>query len=197
MVNSLLLGTGAIVGIVIGAVALLALIFVIWWISARNKLMRLTTAVDEGWSTIDIFLKKRYDLIPNLVETVKGYAKHESETMSAVIKARQVALVATGNDKIEAEKALTASLNRFLTATREDYPDLKANANFMSLQNQLTAIEGEIERSRRYYNGTVKEYNTYLVLFPSCIVARRMKLEKRDFFELDSPEERKNVKVSF
>lgn len=197
MVNSLLLGTGAIVGIVIGAVALLALIFVIWWIGARNKLMRLTTAVDEGWSTIDIFLKKRYDLIPNLVETVKGYAKHESETMSAVIKARQVALVATGNDKIEAEKALTASLNRFLTATREDYPDLKANANFMSLQNQLTAIEGEIERSRRYYNGTVKEYNTYLVLFPSCIVARRMKLEKRDFFELDSPEERKNVKVSF
>lgn len=197
MVNSLLLGTGAIVGIVIGAVALLVLIFVIWWISARNKLMRLTTAVDEGWSTIDIFLKKRYDLIPNLVETVKGYAKHESETMSAVIKARQVALVATGNDKIEAEKALTASLNRFLTATREDYPDLKANANFMSLQNQLTAIEGEIERSRRYYNGTVKEYNTYLVLFPSCIVARRMKLEKRDFFELDSPEERKNVKVSF
>lgn len=197
MVNSLLLGTGAIVGIVAGAVALLVLIFVIWWISARNKLMRLTTAVDEGWSTIDIFLKKRYDLIPNLVETVKGYAKHESETMSAVIKARQVALVATGNDKIEAEKALTASLNRFLTATREDYPDLKANANFMSLQNQLTAIEGEIERSRRYYNGTVKEYNTYLVLFPSCIVARKMKLEKRNFFELDSPEERKNVKVSF
>lgn len=197
MVNSLLLGTGAIVGIVAGAVALLVLIFVIWWISARNKLMRLTTAVDEGWSTIDIFLKKRYDLIPNLVETVKGYAKHESETMSAVIKARQVALVATGNDKIEAEKALTASLNRFLTATREDYPDLKANANFMSLQNQLTAIESEIERSRRYYNGTVKEYNTYLVLFPSCIVARKMKLEKRNFFELDSPEERKNVKVSF
>ena len=197
MLNTLLLGTGAIVGIVAGAVALVALIFIIWWISARNKLMRLTTAVDEAWSTIDIFLKKRYDLIPNLVETVKGYAKHESETMSAVIKARQVAIVATGNDKIEAEKALTASLNRFLTATREDYPDLKANANFMSLQNQLTEIEGEIERSRRYFNGTVKEYNTYLVLFPSCIVARSMKLEKRTFFELDSPEERKNVKVSF
>ena len=197
MLNTLLLGTGAIVGIVAGAVALVALIFIIWWISARNKLMRLTTAVDEAWSTIDIFLKKRYDLIPNLVETVKGYAKHESETMSAVIKARQVAIVATGNDKIEVEKALTASLNRFLTATREDYPDLKANANFMSLQNQLTEIEGEIERSRRYFNGTVKEYNTYLVLFPSCIVARSMKLEKRTFFELDSPEERKNVKVSF
>ena len=197
MLNTLLLGTGAIVGIVVGAVAFLLLIFAIWWICARNKLMRLTTAVDEAWSTIDIFLKKRYDLIPNLVETVKGYAKHESETMSAVIKARQVAIVATGNDKIEAEKALTASLNRFLTATREDYPDLKANANFMSLQNQLTDIEGEIERSRRYYNGTVKEYNTSLDYFFTGMVARKMKLEKRNFFELDSIEERKNVKVSF
>lgn len=197
MLNSLLLSPGAIAGIVVGAVALLALIFVIWWICARNKFVRLTNLVDEGWSTIDVFLKKRYDLIPNLVETVKGYAKHESETMAAVIKARQMAIQATGNDRIEAEKELTVSLSRFLTATREAYPDLKANTNFMSLQNQLTSIEGELERSRRYYNGTVKEFNTAIDLFPGNIVAKRMRLEKRDYFELDLPEERQNVKVSF
>lgn len=197
MANILLLGGAEIALIVVAAVAVLVLIFVIWWFAARNKFVRLSNLVEEGWSTIDVFLKKRYDLIPNLVETVKGYAKHESETMSAVIKARQMAIKATGNERIEAEKELSVSLSRFLMATREAYPDLKANANFMSLQNQLASIEGELERSRRYYNGTVKEFNTAIELFPGNIVAGRMKLEKRQYFELDSPEERQNVKVSF
>lgn len=197
MQNLLLLSGGAIAGIVIGAVAVVAIIIIAWYISAYNKLQRLKNAVEEAWSTIDVFLKKRYDLIPNLVETVKGYAKHESETMTAVIKARQIALSAVGDARIDAEKELSVSLSRFLTATREAYPDLKANANFLSLQNQLTSIESEIEKSRRYYNGTVKELNTKIELFPSNLVARRMKLEKRAYFELDSAEERKAVKVSF
>ena len=197
MVNSLLLGGGAIAGIVVGAVAVVVLIFVIWWFSTRNKFVKLQNIVEEAWSTIDVSCKKRYDLIPNLVETVKGYAKHESETMSAVIKARQMAINATGDAKIDAEKELSVSLSRFLTATREAYPDLKANANFMSLQNQLTAIENELASARRYYNGTVKEFNTKIDLFPSSIVGRRMRLEKRKYFELDSAEERQNVKVQF
>lgn len=196
MFNNLLLGTGAIVGIVAGAVALLLLIVFIWYVATFNKLKRLKNLVDEGWATIDVQLKKRYDLIPNLVETVKGYAKHESGTLEAVIRARSAAINAVGDDRIAAENALTGTL-KSLFKLKESYPELKANGNFMSLQSQLSEVETELASARRYYNGTVKEYNTSLDYFFTGMVARKMKLEIRAYFEVDDEEERKAPAVRF
>lgn len=204
MLHSLLLSDGAIVGIVIGAVVLLLLIIAIaivaWWISVRNAFVRLKNKVEEAWATIDVYLKKRYDLIPNLVETVKGFAKHESETLRGVIAARNIAMQAKSpNEKVAAEKGLTDSLRTFFSVVSESYPQLQANANFLDLQGQLKLIEGELESSRRYYNGVVKTFNTKLEIFPDNIVGKRMGegYEKRPYFELDNEEERKNVKVQF
>ncbi len=204
MLNLLLLSTGAIIGIVVGAVALLIIIMVIaivaWWIRVRNEYVRLKNRVEEAWATIDVYLKKRYDLIPNLVETVKGYSKHESETLKSVIAARNIAMGAsTPAEKMEAEKGLASSLKTFFNVVNEQYPDLKADRNFADLQNQLKSIEGELESSRRYYNGMVKQFNTKLDIFPDCIVGKRMGegYDKRPYFELDSEEERKNVRVQF
>ncbi len=201
MLNSLLaFDAGLIIPIVVGAVVLLFVIVFIavisWVIGTYNALIKLKNLVEEGWSTIDIQLKKRYDLIPNLVETVKGYAKHEGETLERVIAARNLAMTATGDAKMAAENALTGTL-KSLFALQEQYPELKANTNFMDLQNQLKFIENEIASARRYYNGTVKELNNKIEMFPSNIIAGFMKMEKRKFFELDSEEERKNVKVQF
>lgn len=196
MTHNLLLGTGAIVGIAVGAVALIAIIVFIWYVATFNKLKRLKNLVDEGWATIDVQLKKRYDLIPNLVETVKGYAKHESGTLEAVIKARSTAINAKGDDRIAAENALSGTL-KSLFKLKEAYPELKANANFMSLQSQLSEVETELASARRYYNGTVKEYNTSLDYFFTGFVARRMKLSVRAYFEVDDEEERKAPSVKF
>ncbi len=194
---NLLISTGAIVGIVVAVVLVLLVVVIIgWYISTHNTLQTLKNRVEEGWSTIDVQLKKRYDLIPNLVETVKGYAKHESETLEAVIAARNAAMTATGDAKMAAENALSGTL-KSLFALQESYPDLKANYNFLDLQNQLKGVENEVAAARRYYNGTVKEMNTKIDLFPSSIVAKRMKLEKRSYFELDSAEERKAPQVKF
>ncbi len=201
MLHSLLISTGAIVGIVIAVVAVILVIAVIgWWIGTRNDFVRLKNKVEEAWATIDVFLKKRYDLIPNLVETVKGYAKHESETLKEVVAARNLAMHAsTPEEKVNAEKGLTSSLRTFFSAISESYPDLKANANFLDLQGQLKSIESELESSRRYYNGVVKSFNTKLEIFPANLVGGRMgeEYKKRPYFELDSAEERKNVKVQF
>lgn len=201
MVNSLLLSGGAIAGIVIGVLVLVLVIAVVaWWIKTRNAFVRLKNKIEEAWATIDVYLKKRYDLIPNLVETVKGFAKHESETLEKVISARNIAMNAkTPTEQMEAEKGLTSSLRTFFSAVSESYPQLQANANFLDLQGQLKGIEGELEGSRRYYNGQVKAFNTKLDLFPACIVGKRMGegYEKQPYFELDSEEERKNVKVQF
>lgn len=204
MVNGLLLGTGAIVGIVVGAVVLLlvivAICIVAWWIKTRNAFVRLKNKAEEAWATIDVYLKKRFDLIPNLVETVKGFAKHESETLKGVIAARNIGMTAaTPEEKMAAANNLTSSLRTFFSAVSESYPQLQANANFMDLQRQLRNLEGELESSRRYYNGVVKSFNTKLEIFPACIVGKRMGegYEKRAYFELDSEEERKNVQVKF
>lgn len=201
MLHSLLISGGAIAGIVIAAVVVLLVIIVIaWWIKTRNSFVRLKNKVEEAWATIDVYLKKRYDLIPNLVETVKGFAKHESETLQNVVAARNIALGAkTPDEKMAAAKGVTDSLRTFFSAVSESYPQLQANANFLDLQSQLKGIEGELERSRRYYNGVVKSFNTKLEIFPACIVGNRMgeDYKKRSYFELDSEEERKNVKVQF
>lgn len=198
MLNALLISTGGIIAIV--AVVVLVIAVVGWWISTRNDFVRLKNKVEEAWATIDVYLKKRYDLIPNLVETVKGYANHESETLKEVVAARNTALNATTpTEKMAAANNVTSSLRTFLSAVSESYPDLKANTNFLDLQNQLKNIEGELEGSRRYYNGVVKSFNTKLEIFPANIVANGMgeDYKKRAYFELDSAEERKNVKVQF
>ena len=200
MINTILalsMGEKIGIGVGVGAAVLLIIIFIAVWISLRNKLFRLKNQVEEAWSTIDVQLKKRYDLIPNLDETVKGYAKHESGTLEAVIKARNIAISAkTTDEKINAENALSGTL-KSLFKLKEAYPELKANQNFIDLQNQLRNIEDEIASARRYYNAVVREFNTRLEIFPSNIVARRIRLEKQKYFELDSEEERKNVKVQF
>jgi LemA protein len=201
MLNALLLSTGGWVGIIVGVIVLILVISIIsWYVNTRNDFVRLKNRVEEGMATIDVYLKKRFDLIPNLVETVKGYAKHESETLEKVVAARNLSIGAkTAEEKMAAANGLSSSLRTLFTAISESYPELKANTNFIDLQQQLKLIEGELESSRRYYNGVVKSFNTKLELFPANIVGKRMGEEytKKPYFELDSAEERKNVKVSF
>ena len=195
---NLLLGTGAIVGIAVGAaLALILIIIVCWGISARNRFVKMESQYEEAFHNIDIYLKKRYDLIPNLVETVKGYAKHESGTLQSVIEARNKAQNASNlADKLEANAQLTQTMRNF-NMVMERYPELKANTNFLDLQNQLKSIEYELSNARKYYNATIKQFNTQIRTFPSSVIAGMMKLEKQPYFELDDPEERKNVKVEF
>lgn len=177
-------------------VGFVVLIIALLWISARNNFVRLQNKVEEGFSTMDVYLKKRYDLIPNLVNTVKGYASHEKETLERVIAARNSAMSCSADQKAEMENNLTGAL-RSIFALSESYPQLKADTQFVNLQNQLVSLELEISQARKYYNGTVKHFNTEIQLFPKSIVAKSMKLEKIKYFELDSPEERKNVEVKF
>ena len=166
-------------------------------VSIYNRLVKLKTMVQEAWSSIDVMLKKRHDLIPNLVETVKGYATHERETLDSVTRARAAALSAnTVQEKEVAEKNLSQAMMN-LNAVAEQYPDLKANANFQQLQGELTNIEGDIEKSRRYYNGTVRENNILVETFPSNIVANMFKFEKSPFFELTNAAEREVPQVKF
>jgi LemA protein len=182
------------VGIAIAAILLIIVVFVI---ATYNKLVRSKINVEEGYSTMDVYLKKRYDLIPNLVETVKGYAGHEKETLEKVIKARNMAMTATNiEDKAKNENALTGTL-KSLFALSESYPDLKANTNFVDLQNQLKAIETDIANARKYYNGVVKIYNQEIMVFPYNIIANFFKFTTKEMFAVDNQEERKNVKVEF
>jgi LemA protein len=175
----------------------LIVLFFLYGISSYNKLVRLKNLVQEGWSTIDVMLKKRHDLIPNLVETVKGYATHEKETLENVIKARNTAASANNvQDKEAAEKNLSQAMMNLMVVA-EQYPDLKANSNFQQLQFELSNIESDIEKSRRYYNGTVRENNTAVESFPSNIIANMYKFEKANFFELENPAERAVPQVKF
>ena len=198
MLNSLLIGGGVIALIAVAVVLLLIVIFAVWWIKTSNALIRLNNKAEEAWASIDVFLKKRYDLIPNLVETVKGYAKHENETLNNVVAARNASGAAkTPEEKMQAANALNSSLKVLLNAVHEAYPELKADANFRDLQQQLKNLEGELESARRYFNGVVKTFNNKIQVFPSSIVANKKSYEKKKYFELDSAEERKNVKVQF
>ena len=192
------ISTGAIVGIVIAAVVvLLVVIIVAWIISTYNAFIRLRNNVEEGFSTMDVYMKKRYDLIPNLVETVKGYAKQEEETLSKVIQARNMAMnSATAEEQMKNDNILTGTL-KSLFAVSEAYPELQANQNFLDLQNQLKTLETEIANSRKYYNGVVKVYENKREVFPSNLIAKWFKFEEKPFYEVDNEEERKNVKVQF
>ncbi len=178
-------------------IAVLA-ILVIFIISAYNKCVRLLNMSEEAFAQIDTHLKKRYDLIPNLVETVKGYAKHEKETLEAVIQARNMAMNAQGiEEKDKADNAFAGTL-KTLFALSEAYPDLKANTNFQDLQKQLTTLEQEILQARKYYNGVVKEFNTLIATFPNNIVVMIFgaKFKKLPYLEIREAE-RENVKVQF
>lgn len=181
--------TGIIILVIAGVV-------VIWGVATYNKLVSLRMNVKEGFSTIDVFLKKRYDLIPNLVETVKGYAAHEKETLKNVVQARGNAISSSPEDKSKYEGELSNALSRLLMIS-ENYPDLKADNQFINLQKELQNIESEIEKSRRYYNGTVKNLNKTVQSVPSCIIASLFKFKEEPFFELENPEERENIKVKF
>lgn len=193
-----LISGGTIIAIVVVALILLiAILIVCWGVSVHNTLVKYINNADEGWATIDVFLKKRYDLVPNLVETVKGYAKHETDTLTEVINARNSAVNAVGSEeKMKAENALSSTL-KSIFALSERYPDLKADKQFLMLQEQLRGIENDIAQSRKYYNATVKTFNTKIASFPSSIIAGFMKLEKRAYFELSDDIERQNVNVKF
>jgi LemA protein len=174
-------------------IAVIGMVIVIY-----NKLIRLKNTVKSSWSDIDVHLKKRYDLVPNLVETVKGYASHEKTVFEKVTEARSMAMRASSPaDKAKAENMLMDTL-KSLFALAEAYPDLKANANFMQLQSQLKELEDNIEYARRYYNAVVRDFNILIESFPSNIIASVFSFKQEEFFELEAPEvERKPVKVSF
>ena len=161
-------------------------LLVIYLIVAYNGLIRRRNQIENAWSQIDVQLKRRLDLIPNLVETVKGYAAHERETLDAVIKARNAAIAAP--DTPEAQSAAQGQISgalRQLFAIGEAYPDLKANQNFLALQEELTATEGRVAYARQFYNDSVLDYNNKLQQFPTVFYARALKFEKREYFEAD------------
>jgi len=178
-------------------VAAVVLLTGLYGIGIYNKLVRLKNLVMEAWSGIDVMLKKRHDLIPNLVETVKGYASHERGTLESVISARTQALGAQSvEEKEAAEKRLSGALMN-LFALAEQYPDLKASANFQQLQSQVESMEGEIEKARRYYNGTSRELNTLIESFPSNLIANMFGFEKSAYFQLDSAAEKNVPQIKF
>lgn len=178
-------------------ILIIVIVFLVGFvISTYNGLVTLRNKVRDQFSQIDVQLKKRSDLIPNLVETVKGYAKHEDETLEKVIKARNTYLSAsTPDDKAKASGEISSAINK-LFALAESYPDLKANTNFLDLQNQLKEIEDKISYARQFYNDSVLMYNNKIEMFPSNIIAGMFNFSKESFFEANE-EERKNVQVKF
>ncbi len=182
----------------IGWIILIALVLIIiFLIGMYNSLVRLKFTCDNAWADIDVQLKRRYDLIPNLVETVKGYAGHEKGTLEAVINARNRAMTATNpGDKAQAENMLSGAL-KSLFALSEAYPQLRAVESFTSLQNSLTQIEDTVQNARRYYNAVVRDLNTKIQQFPSNIFANMLGFKPREFFEVSAPAEREAPKVSF
>jgi LemA protein len=179
--------------IIIGVIALLAIIGVVFY----NRLVQLRNRVEAGWSQIDVQLKRRYDLIPNLVETVKGYAAHERQTLEAVVAARQQAVSANGvEEQAQAENMLTGAL-RQLFAVAEAYPDLKANQNFLALQEELTGTEGRIAYARQFYNDQVLQYDNAREQFPSSIFAGMFNFEEAKYFEVEEVASRDPVRVDF
>ena len=175
----------------------IAVLLVLWLIVSYNGFVKLAANCEEGFATMDVYLKKRYDLIPNLVETVKGYAAHESKTLEAVVAARSaVASSSTTAEKLQNENVLTGTL-RSLFAVAEAYPDLKANANFIELMEQLKHVEEDIANSRKYYNAVVKRFNIKCRTFPSATVAKIFSFSAKPMFEVKDEVERDNVKVNF
>lgn len=176
--------------------AVLAVV-VLWLVFAYNGLIRLRNRAKEAWADIDVQLKRRYDLIPNLVESVKGYMAHERDVFQQVTEARTRAMGAqSGKEKADAENALSGTL-KTLFAVAENYPQLKANENFLSLQNELTDTEDKIQAARRFYNGMVRDLNTRIEVFPTNLIAHSFGFTAMEFFGTDNEAEREAVKVNF
>src|SRR3990170_4624499 len=179
--------------IILGAIAIL----VVWLIWAYNSLVLARNRSDESWSDINVQLKRRHDLIPNVVETVKGYAAHEKGVVESVTNARSRAMGAKDPKSLgEAENALTNTL-KTLFAVAEAYPDLKANANFLDLQRELADTENKIQAARRFYNSTVRDLNTAIQTFPTNLIAGLLRFKEMKFFETEKAEEKEPVKVEF
>jgi len=167
------------------------------FVGIYNSLIKLRNMSEQSWSDIDVQLKRRHDLVPNLVETVKGYAAHEKNTFEKVVQARNTAMQASSpGDKAQAENILQSTL-RSLFALAENYPELKANQNFIELQNELANIEEQIQLSRRYYNAVVRDLNTKIESVPSNVIANMFIFKKKEYFELESAEERRVPEVRF
>ncbi|MDP1845113.1 MAG: LemA family protein [Candidatus Moranbacteria bacterium] len=182
--------------IILGVLGLI----VVWLIAVYNGLITLRNRTDEAWSDIDVQLKRRYDLIPNLVETIKGYAGHEKEVFEKVTLARTAAINAEkGGIPAEIGKAenMLAGALKTLFAVAENYPDLKASQNFLQLQDELSDTENKIQASRRFYNGNVRDFNTKREQFPTNLVAGMFGFKSKEFFEVEEPKEREAVKVQF
>jgi len=179
-------------------ILIIVAVIVLWAVVAYNRFISLMTRASEAWSDIDVQLKRRYDLIPNLISTVKGYATHEKGTFEKVTEARTAAMGAqTVEEHSKAENMLTGAL-KSLFAVSENYPDLKANQNFLELQRELSDTENKIQAARRFYNGNVRDLNIKIDSFPSNLIAQMFKFAKREFFDLEEEsEEREPVKVSF
>ncbi len=178
-------------------VVVILVLLILFIIGIYNALIRLRNQVDNAWSQIDVQLKRRHDLIPNLVETARGYMKHERETFEEITKARSQAMGAKSvTEASKAEGALGGALGRFMLVV-ENYPDLKANQNFLALQEELTSTENKISFSRQNYNDQVLFFNNKIQMFPSNIIANMFNFGKRDFFEIEAPAEREVPKVSF
>lgn len=188
------MSTATIIAII---VVVIIVILVLWIISAYNKFVKMNNKVKEAFSTMDVFLKKRYDLIPNLVETIKGYTKHESQTLENVIRARNMALNAqTMSDKIASEKNFQSMLGP-IYAVGEQYPNLKADQNFIKLQDELQNIENEIANSRKYYNAICVKFNNLVEMFPTNILANIFHYKQQPLYEIEDTQQRENVKVQF
>jgi LemA protein len=189
-----LMSTGLIILI---AVVVIVVIAVIWYVSTRNGIIDQRNRVDESWSGIDVQLKRRHDLVPNLVETVKGYASHEKGVFEKVTQARADAMAAqTVDETAKTESQLTRAMAD-LRAVAENYPDLKATENFQQLSRNLSELEDEIQASRRIYNSNVQSYNTKIQQFPASIVAKQGNFTDKEFFEISDPTERETPSVSF
>ena len=186
---------GALIALLVLLVVVVVPVLIV--IGMYNALVRLRNQVDNGWSQIDVQLKRRHDLIPNLVETAKGYMKHERETFESITKARSAAVGAkTVSEASRAEGQLGEALSRFMLVV-ENYPELKANQNFLALQEELSSTENRIAFARQNYNDQVLSYNNQIQMFPSSIVAGMFSFAKRDFFEVETAGEREAPKVSF
>jgi len=188
MTTLLLIGLG---------IGLVTLLLIFWIIGGYNRLVHGKALVDEAWSGMDVQLKRRYDLIPNLVATVKQYAAHEKTLFEDIARYRSVALTApTVEQKVDAEKNLAGTL-KTLFAVAENYPELKANENFMHLQKELSALEHEIQLSRRYYNGAARNYNISIASFPTSVLASLFSFHRAAYFEVVAPAEREHPGVKF
>ena len=189
------IATGLMIALII--IVVVIVILVLAFIGMYNGLVKLRNAVEEAFSTMDVYMKKRFDLIPNLVETVKGYASHEKDTLERVIQARNFAQSAgTPEDRINGDNQLTGAL-KSLFAIAEGYPQLRANENFLGLQRQLQEVEQDIANSRKYYNGTVRMYNTKTEVFPNSLIASMFRFGRKPLYEITDASERENVKVQF